>query len=400
MKGDLSLKLLPHPTRVQNGKHQLVLRLTLHRKKVEFFLKHYVPAEDIEGFLRRNTHIDQDVAQLKANIYRVKRRLEDEGTEVTAALIKQALTAKVAAAERLTDYFDQHISRISANKREYTDENVAKYAKTAAYVKEFIAKHRHKKDPLLREVDYKFLSDFDHYLITTYQAGIRRTLSRNTVNQHHTRLRTILLKAVREGLITQSPYINFKLKDEAQTPRFLTDDELQQIIAHPLGDNASLKRVRDVFIFSVYTGLRFSDAMKVRITDVRQDKEGEFHIFVEKQEKTNEPLAIPVFAPVLDIIRRYDDAERKVTGMVLPRMSNQKVNTYLKTIADLVGLDKKLTHHVARHTCATTVLLSNGASLEATGHWLGQKSIKSTQIYAKVTNQLLKATAKKIADKI
>jgi integrase len=121
-----------------------------------------------------------------------------------------------------------------------------------------------KKDIILSATNYKFISDLDDFLMNYYLPKLRRTLERNTVNQHHTRLRTILLRAVREGVLSQNPYNDFKLTDEEKPPRYLTEQELQLIINHNLGDNPSLQRVRDIFIFSVYTGLRFTDAQKLK----------------------------------------------------------------------------------------------------------------------------------------
>lgn len=399
MKGELSIKVFPHPTKIKNGKHQLFIRLTLHRKKVELATKFYVPLDKWEIYIQKNNTIDEELTRIKREIYRIKNRLEDEKKPVSASLIKDVLTERVKVQVYLLDFFQSFVNRISSLK-EYTKQNVGKYAKTKEYLGEFLTTNRKVKDVLISQVDYKFISDFDDYMISRYLPKLKRTMDRNTVNQHHTRLRTILLRAIRENIILVNPYQDFPLTDEVKAPKYLTDEELQRIIQHPLGDNPSLQRVRDIFIFSVYTGLRFTDAQKVKVSDIRQDKEEEYYLYVESQNKTEDPVMIPLFKPVVAILHRYDDAERKVTGYVLPRISNQKTNTYLKIIADLIGLTKNLTHHVARHTCATTVLLSNDVSLEATGKWLGQKSIKSTQIYAKVTNQYLKKVAQHVKDKI
>lgn len=97
----------------------------------------------------------------------------------------------------------------------------------------------------------------------------------------------------------------------------------------------------------------------------------------------------------LELYYKYEE-ERQITGYILPRLSHPKLNTYLKVIASLVGIKKPLSHHVARHTAATTIFLQNGISLETTGKLLGHKSIKSTQIYAKVTNVMLKEAAQKL----
>ena len=118
----------------------------------------------------------------------------------------------------------------------------------------------------------------------------------------------------------------------------------------------------------------------------------------------NAILWLPVYIPLLEkakkIILKYSTSERQITGKVLPKISNQKLNAYLKTIGELSGINKPLTHHVARHTCATTILLSNGMQMEAVSKWLGHSSIKHTQIYAKMTNEYLREQTDKIKSKL
>ena len=111
-------------------------------------------------------------------------------------------------------------------------------------------------------------------------------------------------------------------------------------------------------------------------------------------------MNIPLLKPAIDIINKYDKEERAITGKVLPKISNQKLNAYLKVIADLTGIKKELTHHVARHTCATTILITNGVPIEVVSKWLGHTNIKTTQVYAKITDQYLSQMAKKVDSKL
>ena len=135
------------------------------------------------------------------------------------------------------------------------------------------------------------------------------------------------------------------------------------------------------------------------MTDIVKEIDGTSWIEVI-QEKKDEPLRIPMLRAALDIAANYEDKERQITGYVLPRISHQKVNAYLKTIAALVGIPKNLTHHTARHTFATTITLANGIPIEAVGKFLGQTSVRTTQIYAKITNEYLKKIAQNLDEKI
>jgi site-specific recombinase XerD len=131
------------------------------------------------------------------------------------------------------------------------------------------------------------------------------------------------------------------------------------------------------------------------ISEIHISKENEYTIKLD-QSKTGISVSIPLLKPAIDIVNNYDNEERLISGKVLPKISNQKVNAYLKVIADLAEIQKELTHHVARHTCATTILLTNGVPIEAVSKWLGHTNIKTTQIYAKITDQYLHQMAKQV----
>ena len=146
-----------------------------------------------------------------------------------------------------------------------------------------------------------------------------------------------------------------------------------------------MQKVRDIFLWTCYTGLRFTDAQNLRQEDIRIDAEGQYWLQME-QEKTEDDIELPLIQKAIVLYHKYED-ERAITGKVLPQYVNQKVNTYLKVIADIVGITLKLTHHIARHTFATTVLLDNEIPIETVQAFLGHKSIKSTMIYAKISKR-------------
>ncbi|MBK6989839.1 MAG: integrase catalytic domain-containing protein, partial [Bacteroidetes bacterium] len=164
---------------------------------------------------------------------------------------------------------------------------------------------------------------------------------------------------------------------------------------HNLNHNPTLIKIRDIFLFSVYTGLRFVDAQMLTMDKVIKVKEDKYMIKYCSR-KNRRSLTIPFLLPAVKIMEKYNDSpERKMFNRVIPSMSNQKLNSYLKVIASLVGITKTLSHHVATHTCATTVLLNNEVPMEVVSKWLGHTSIKTTQIYGKITNNYMQ----KIADK-
>ena len=181
--------------------------------------------------------------------------------------------------------------------------------------------------------------------------------------------------------------------------RALSASELECLIEHDLGGNESLQKVRDLFVFSAYTGLRYQDAQDLEMKDIVKSDTGRLFIRIE-QHKTGELTNIPMFQPAIDILERYDNNERKITAKVLPRLSNQKLNAYLKTIADLVGINKNLTHHIARHTFASTVLLEQDIPIKIVSTLLGHTNVRQTEVYAKPSNKYMDRLADEIDNKL
>ena len=204
--------------------------------------------------------------------------------------------------------------------------------------------------------------------------------------------------AVKENLVKKNPYNDFKIKDEKANREFLSNEEVELLANHSLGDNQSLDKVRDVFLFSCYTGLRYQDAQDLRAENVIIDNDKNYWLsFI--QNKTGAKELFPLLDPAIKIYHKYDH-NREVTGQVLPKLSNAKINSYLKVIAELTGMNKKLTHHVARHTFATTITLSNGVPLEIVSAYLGHADLTTTKIYAKITPNLKLGVAQMLNQKL
>jgi len=349
---------------------------------------------------KKNLQINAHLSAMETEVHEIVRRLHEEKKIITAATIKNILTHKESPTTHILNYYDTCIERM-AEAGEVEKVTVAMYGYSKERLADFIKEKKKVNDYPIEYIDYKFIQDFDLFLLNqkTYP-GAEATLKRNTASKHHSRIRTILIRARNEGLINRNPYEQFKLKKSPSNRTYLTKEELEAITKHDLQKNTSLIKVRDIFIFSVYTGLRFVDAQKLTMDRIHKTNEGKYSISII-QEKTGEVLTIPLLEPAIKIIEKYNDSsERAVFNRVLPTFSNQKLNIYLKVIANTVGITKTLSHHVARHTCATTVLLNNEVPMEVVSKWLGHTSIKTTQIYGKITNNYMQKIADKLEGKI
>jgi site-specific recombinase XerD len=232
----------------------------------------------------------------------------------------------------------------------------------------------------LANLKYQLLADFEFYLKSQKKIG------QNTASKYIKNIKKIVQECVRKKWLNEDPFTEFKIKKVDTDPTFLLDYELKAIELKELKIER-LSQVRDMFVFSCYTGLSFIDVFKLTSNHVSIGIDGEKWIITGRQ-KNNIPSHIPLLPIPLKIIAKYKEHPVAVNkGKLLPMLSNQKMNGYLKEIADLCEIDKNLTYHVARHTFATTVTLTNGVPIESVSKMLGHKKIQTTQHYAKILDK-------------
>ncbi|MGB7843550.1 MAG: site-specific integrase, partial [Salinimicrobium sp.] len=189
--------------------------------------------------------------------------------------------------------------------------------------------------------------------------------------------------AFRMEWIERDPFINFKSRMVKKERDFLTQSELDRLEALACS-NSRLTRVKDLFLFSCYTGIAFCDIMLLTKRNVVEGEDGNLWIFTDRK-KTATPVKVPLLPQALAIIEQYKSLSKmSKSKSLLPVLSNQKINAYLKEVANLCAIRKHLTFHMARHTFATTVTLTNGVPLETVSKLLGHTKLTTTQIYARV----------------
>lgn len=396
MSQKVSIKFYPHPRAKEDGTHRIMGRIVVDRRKAEFSTDLSSRLKDWDqktGEFKKHYQGNEELTKIKSRIYSLRTFLELEEKEVTARKLKELHQEKDKLRYTLAEYYRKYID-YQADLGQQTPVTITKYEGTLKYLNGFLQR-KGSRNLKLNEVDYKFISEWNDYLSTTESKQFGKPLSYPTIHKHHVRLKTVLLKAFNEGHIRRNPYAQFKLTTPSKMPKYLTKDELERITEHDLGDNHSLKKVRDIFLFSCYTGLRFQDAQNLTMDDVHSDKSGKRFLEIT-QGKTGEEVFIPLFDEAEEIVDKWEELdERQIAKKVLPQISNVKVNSYLKVIQELCEIKTKLTHNVARHTFATTVLLDRGVPLEVTSKLLGHTTVSTTQIYGKITknniNEVLNA---------
>ena len=297
---------------------------------------------------------------------------------VTAEMVKNAFTGVTAKEESLVPLYLQHLEDtkklVGLSK---ADPTYRKYERMYRRVVEFMKKKYNITDIPLREIKTSFITDLEFFLRTEYK------YSQNTTYKCMKFFKQVINKGIRAGLIFVDPFNGYKISCERVDRGYLTEEELSKMMAKEIA-SARLEQVRDVFIFACFTGLAYIDLAHLRVDNIQKMFDGRLWIVTHRQ-KTNTKVTVPLLPPAIKILEKYNGEYSD--GKLLPIITNQKLNCYLKEIAELCGIKKNLTFHLARHTFATTMTLGKGVPIESVSKMLGHTNIQTTQIYARITNE-------------
>lgn len=266
-----------------------------------------------------------------------------------------------------------------------------RYSVVRKHLGRFINQAKRREDIGWHELDPDMVKDFELYL------KVQGKLTHNTSARYMKFFRTVVIAARKKGLLRKDPFEDYSVKLEDKETVYLAVSEIKQLLDKDF-HNERLTQVRDVFVFCCYTGLAYVDVEKLKSDHIQTDKEENKWLIVRRQ-KSKVESTIPLMQPAIEILDTYAPTLELRTGRLLPVNSNQKYNAYLKEIADLCGIEKKLTTHVARHTFGT-LMLTYGASLEATAKMLGHSNTKQTQHYAKVLRIKLSMEMETVRDNL
>lgn len=277
--------------------------------------------------------------------------------------------------------------------RQYTAGTLTKFKTVWKHTQEYIAERYGRRDIPVRLLDHAFVADFDFWLKSV------KKIDHNTTMKYLACCRKVVLRCIRNGWIKRDPFLGFSLALQEVHRQALTEAELAAFIKADLRPER-LVQVRDIFLFCCYTGLAYADVKRLSATDIVIGVDNRPWISVRRQ-KTETPSRVPLLPPALTILERYR-GQNELNGheLIFPVKSNQKVNEYLKEIAGLCGLHKRLTFHLARHTFATTITLSNGVPIETVSKMLGHRNLKTTQQYAKVVDLKVSDDMERVRTKV
>lgn len=318
---------------------------------------------------------------LQGKVYEARRKAVESNLEITAELLGNMIKGQAEKPRMLMEVFQHHNNQVTALVgKEFAPGTLERYKTAKDHVCSFMQWKYGIKDIDIKKMDYEFVSEYAFWLKS------KRNCNHNSTIKYISNFRKIVNICLRNGWLAKDPFVGFKMSKKEVDRVALTQEELQ-FISDKKFPTERLGQVRDIFLFCCFTGLAYADVKKLKRTEIGKGVDGGQWIFTSRQ-KTDTSSRIPLLPVTLDIIGRYNSHPQCINeNMVLPVASNQKMNAYLKEIADLCGVNKNLTFHIARHTFATTVTLTNGVPIETVSKMLGHRNLKTTQHYAKILDR-------------
>jgi integrase len=308
------------------------------------------------------------------------KQLLEEDKMVTSCSIKARYLGQDDNRKTLKQLIEYHNTNMLSVLKAGTMKN---YYTTEKYINTFLSSILKLNDVYLKQLNYRFIIDFEQFLRNVKNANRVNMLSNNGVMKHLERFKKMINLAIKLEWIMRNPFQKFKLKFTKYDRQYLSERELG-FIENTYFNQEQLERVKDIFLFSCYTGLSYIDVKELTIHQIVLGIDNRYWIHT-KREKTNELVKVPLLPKALEIVEKYKlILEITNSDKLLQLYSNQKTNSYLKEIAKACGIQKNITFHVARHTFATTIMLSNGVPIETVSKLLGHTKLSTTQIYARV----------------
>lgn len=381
----------------KNGLAPIIARITIDGKLAQFSTKIEISPDlwsvtlgRASGFGRESQQANALLDDIKASLHRIYHEMQRRDSVVTAEKVKNEFLGITEHHDNLLDLFRKHnedvqkLVGISKSAATYQ-----KYEVTRKHMQAFIESKYKLSDISLKEINHMFITDFEVYLLTTGRC------SQNTTAKFMQFFKRIIIIAKNNGMIVGDPFSNYKIRIKKVDRGYLTEEEITKIMKKKFASQR-LEHVRDIFIFSCFCGLAYIDVKNLTQENIRTSFDGNLWIMTKRQ-KTDTDVNVPLLKIPQMILEKYKG--KLPNGLLLPIMSNQKLNSYLKEIGDLCGINKNLTFHLARHTFATTTTLAKGVPIETVSKMLGHTNIETTQIYARITNSKISRDMQGLSDK-
>ena len=385
---------------LKNGDAPVYMRVTVDGRFLEASLKRGVNPKTWNEKKQRSTGRDRLSLELNdylddtlAKILKINQRFADEKKIINPKTIIDEWSGRIEKQKMLCEEFraDNEKYRQRLEIEDVVLNTVLRNERAERYIGEFIRKRFNADDIPFAAIDNAFVRDFHLFL------RVDKKQEQNTANKYCKILKRIVTLALDNKWMEVNPFQGVRFQAKATNRQFLTEKELSTI----MNKTFTLERlnvVRDIFVFCALTGLSFSDVEGLKPEHVSVDDDGNYWIHKARQ-KTKNVCSIPYLESARAIAEKYKGhplCEKR--GVLLPVISNQRMNSYLGEIAGICGINKPLTMHIARHSFAC-LALANGVSMEIIARMLGHSDIRTTKIYAKVIDKSIAEQMSGLASK-
>jgi site-specific recombinase XerD len=370
------------------GNCPIYARITVQSKRFEFSTNKFINPEKwssigakIKGSNEEARTINSHLDFIKNQLNNAEKKLYKRDITVTSENLKNELFGIGIKRRMLIPIFQDHNNKIkSLVGQEYAAGTLERYETSLKHTKEFLQWKYSVSDFDINEIDHAFITDYEYFLRSV------RKCANNTAVKYIKNFKKIIRICLANGWLDKDPFANYKSKVREVEREFLSQEEVQAIYTKKFATER-LNLVSDIFVFSCFTGLAYIDVKNLTQSNISLGIDGKRWIFTHRQ-KTESPSRIPLLQIPEEIIQKYAANPQCLNeDRLLPILSNQKMNSYLKEIAGVCGINKELTFHIARHTFATTITLTNGVPIESVSKMLGHKSLRTTQHYAKILDK-------------
>lgn len=382
----------------KNGECPVIGKITIGKDVVQFSAKITAKASlwdivsgRVTGKSKHATEVNAILDKMGVAINTSYRKLQEEKNTISANEVKNAFQGIASQQETLIRYFARHNEefkkRVGVNRELSTQ---VQYENSLNHLKRFMSLKYKLSDIPFTQLDFSFIEKYDFYL------RVELKLKPNTILGIMRHLRKMIKLTIGEGIITRDPFDGYSPERPKPEQKYLTRDELNKIMVTSL-DHPCRYLTRDMFLFSVFTGLAYRDICNLTAKNIVRASDGVLWIETTRQ-KTGTPCEILLMEIPLQILDKYKGLAPD--GKLLPMLSCGKLNKNLKVIAKLCNIDRRLIFHAGRHTYASEICLSQGVPIETVSRMLGHRDLRSTQIYAKISNDKISEDIDKLEERI
>jgi site-specific recombinase XerD len=389
MKTKITLHFYAKSTKMNvNGNLPIYVRLTINGERTEFSSKKFIDKAKwspelakMKGNSEEARSINSYLDMIRSKVLSAEMDLIHKDEYVSIQNVQSIIKGLHKNHRTLIPIFQDHNDKMKELVgKKYAYGTLQRFEVTLNHIQNFLLWKYNTSDILINKVDHAMITDLEFYLRSI------KNCANNTAVKYIRNFRKIIKICLNNDWLERNPFSKYEGKVYEIDKEFLTEEEIQKIYAKKFM-NTRLEQVRDIFIFCCFTGLAYIDVQQLRSDHLGIGIDGNKWIFKNRQ-KTDTRSKIPLLPIVEDLIHKYSNHPKCINeDRILPVLSNQKMNSYLKEIGDVCGIQKEITFHMARHSFATSITLTNGVPIESVSKMLGHKNLRTTQHYAKVLDR-------------